>query len=103
MNNKQVITLNESQFKNLVTKIVKESAKKLLKEDFMDDGLKEYVEDILGTFNRYETIGDKLSKLGFDIKYNGKTICNFSKGNTYFYASNHHTPFWKLDDVRVFD
>lgn len=103
MNNKQVISLNESQFKNLVTKIVKESVKKLLKEDSMDDGLKEYVEDILDTFSGYETIGDKLSKLGFDVKYNGKTICNFSRGNIYFYASNHHTPFWKLDDVRVFD
>lgn len=103
MNNKQVIKLNESQFNSLVTNLVKESVKKLLKEDFIDDGLKKYVEDALSSLNRYETIGDKMRKLGFDVEYDGRTICNFSSGNTYFYASNHNTPFWKLDDMRVFD
>ena len=99
MNKKQTIRLNESQLR----RIVKESVKKLLKEDFINDGLKKYVENTLSTLNGYETIGDKMGKLGFDVEYDGKTICNFSSGNTYFYASNHHTPFWKLDDVRVFD
>lgn len=37
MNKKQTIRLNESQFNNLVTKIVKESVKKVLKESTEDD------------------------------------------------------------------
>lgn len=37
MNKKQTIRLNESQFNNLVTKVVKESVKKVLKESGRDE------------------------------------------------------------------
>ena len=62
----------------------------------------ENVKSILRTCNGYDTIGEKLERKGFKVHYNGRTICNFSLGDTYYYASNHNTPFWELDDVKIF-
>lgn len=58
------------------------------------------VKSILVRLQGQFTIGEQLEKRGFTIRYNGKSVCNFSIGDTYYYACNDNTPFWRLKGVK---
>lgn len=71
-------------------------------EELSEEDLRKFVENKLKTFTGSFHIGDKLERLGFEVHYDGKSICNFSLGDFYFYACNDNTPFWRLQDFRKF-
>ena len=66
MNKRQTIRLNESQFNNLVTKIVKESVKRVLKERYDGYNVPNQLQKVINQLEQFEKYSS----------YNGKKLIN---------------------------